>query len=135
MIYKMQDFHNQNLLLDTNILIYQLNGQLDLSDYLIEAKKLFVSAITVSELYAGVDEDSLKPLQEYLAEFSVIPVSDAVASLAGGYKTVLGKKGQAIGLKDLLIAATAQTHDLKLVSANKKDFAGLLTKKPVWIEV
>lgn len=122
---------SESLLLDTNIVIYQLNGKIDLAGDLAHAKKLYLSALTIAELYAGVSRSQIKDLEEYLVDFSVLPVTTEVASLAGGYKNALPQKN----LKDLIIAATAQTYHLRLVTANKKDFFGILSLKPIYVSL
>lgn len=120
----------EHLLLDTNVLIYQLNGKKDFSDDFAQAKSLNISAITEAELFAGIDKQDFTQLQEYLQLFRIIPVSSEIAKLAGAYKASLARENR---LKDLIIAATAQLHKLTLVSANKKDFEGFLSKKSIWI--
>lgn len=124
-------YRRKNLLVDTNILIYQLNGKIDLSTELAAAKNLFVSAISVAELYAGVERNSLLELKNYLAEFTTMPVSEEIATLAGAYKNAL----PAFSLKDLVIAATAEIHKLTLVTANRHDFQGINSLKPIFIRI
>ena len=41
----------KDVLLDTNVLIYQLNGTIDISDELVKAKSLSISSITEAELF------------------------------------------------------------------------------------
>lgn len=124
-------FKGKRLLLDTNILIYQLNGQFDLSEALVEASSLHLSAISQSELYAGTPQSELMLLRDYLTEFKIEPVTGDIATLAGAYKAAL----VSWGLKDLLIAATAELHKLTLVTANRKDFKGINTISPILLEI
>jgi predicted nucleic acid-binding protein len=128
---ELKQFKGKQLLLDTNTLIYQLNGKLDLADELASAAKLFISAITVAELYAGTPKEQLADLADYLAEFEVVNVNTEIAALAGTYKTILTEAG----LRDLIIAATAQIYSYTLVTANKRDFAGLLRQKPIFLSL
>ncbi len=130
MIKSTKQYKDKNLLLDTNILIYQLDGTIDISTELASAQSLTISSVTVAELYAGVGEEEYEELRDYLSSFTVLPVTESVATMAGMYKSILPK----YGLRDLLIAATAQTHALTLVSANKKDFVGLLQRKPIFVK-
>jgi hypothetical protein len=125
-----KQYKGKHLLVDTNIHIYQLNGSRDLSDELASASGIYISAISVAELFAGVQSTQFSGLQEYLSAFTVLPVTEEIATLAGGYKATLHK----IGLKDLIIAATAQLHKLTLVTANKKDFKGITTFKGIYID-
>jgi predicted nucleic acid-binding protein len=127
----MKGIAGKQVLVDTNILIYQLNGKIDLAEELARARKLYISAITEAELYAGVDRKQLLNLKDYLESFSIIPVTSEIAKMAGAYKATFKKQG----LKDLIIAATAQLYKLTLVTANKKDFYGLTLVKSVFIKI
>lgn len=129
--YNPKDFANANILLDTNALIYQLNGKIDLTDGLVKAGGLFISAITEAELFAGTQTSDLADLQEYLEEFTVIPVTSEIAKLAGAYKSIFTSRG----LKDLIISATAQVHGFTIVTANKKDFSDIDKVKKIFIPV
>lgn len=122
-------FQGKNLLLDTNVLISQINGEIDLTDELVKAKKLFISAITEAEIYAGTPRNALLEVKDFLEAFHVLPVTSDISTLAGAYKSAFPSRG----LRDLIIAATAQVHKLTLCTANKKDFLGLQTISPIFI--
>jgi predicted nucleic acid-binding protein len=74
------------------------------------------STITRCELFAGTraDEDALRTL---LAPFRELPVDRAIAELAGRLRRDTG-----VRTPDALIAATALTHRLTLVTRNRRDF-------------
>lgn len=122
-------FRGKSLLVDTNVIINQLNGKLDLAEELAAAKKLYISALTVAELYAGAERSSLMELKDFLTSFISLPVTEEIAVLAGAYKNALTN----YALKDLIIAATAEVHHLHVVTANKKDFFGINTVKSIYI--
>jgi len=126
-----QQVEGKKLLLDTNILIYQLSGKLDLSEILPYGRELYISAITEAELFAGVERAQLEDLKEYIGDFEILPVTSEVAIVAGSYKNVIRSKS----LKDLLIAATAQVHNLTLVTANNRDFVHLLKPAPLFVRI
>jgi predicted nucleic acid-binding protein len=128
---KYKGLRGERILVDTNILIYQLNGKADFTEDLLSAKSMSISAMTVSELFAGTPRAQLNDLKDYLNDFKIIPVSEEIATLAGALKSTIPN----YGLKDLIIAATVQVHKLKLFTANKKDFKGLTTIKAVFAEV
>lgn len=128
---KQRPYRGKHILIDTNILIYQLTGQLDLSDELSSCASLNISAITVTELYAGTESEDLTDMRDFVSEFNVLPLTKEVAELAGMYAAQLESKKY----KDYLIAATAHMHNLHLVSANKKDFFGLPLKKAIWVHM
>lgn len=121
----------EQLLLDTNVVINLLAGKLDFTKELESAAGLHISAVTEAELYAGVAPIEIPDLQDILTEFKVIPLTSEVSSLAGALTSRLGRSQK--GLKDMLIAATAELYDLRLVTSNKKDFLGLTTKTPLWV--
>ncbi len=119
----------KSLLLDTNVLISQINGAYDVSDSLAEAKKLYISALTQAEIYSGTPKNALMDVQEFLSAFTVLPVTADISTLAGAYKSAFASRG----LKDLIIAATAQVHQLTFCTENKKDFVGLTSLKTLFL--
>ncbi len=128
---KEKQFKDKQLILDTNILIYILQGNVDIIDMIDKAASRAVSTVTLAEVYAGSDKDGLEIVDEAVGMFTQLPVTSEIAKLAGLYKQVLPK----LGLRDLIIAATAQTHNLTLVTADKSDFTGLLRKTPIVIDL
>jgi predicted nucleic acid-binding protein len=116
------------LLLNTDVLIDYLRGQPDAVTYLENlTDPLFVSAVTVAELYAGVREGVERAaLETFLATFVVIPVDDAIARQGGLYRRDFGKS-HGTGLADALIAATAELRHATLVPLNKKHFPMVAT--------
>lgn len=91
---------------------------------------LAVSVVTFGELYQGAHYAqspliALAALQSILAGKDVLPVTEAIARrfaiLRGGLARPLRRQ---IGDMDLLIAATATalTHDLTLLTRNRRDF-------------
>jgi predicted nucleic acid-binding protein len=124
-------FTGKNLLIDTNIVIYHLNNTLDLTDEFVRAQKLYISAVSIAELFAGAQQRDFQILQDFLDEFNCLPVSRQIATLAGVYKSTLPNRS----LKDLIITATAEVHNLTLVTANKKDFLGINRLKPIFVDL
>ena len=114
---------NQNLLFDTDVLIDFLKGREEAVTFLKSQKlQLFISAVTVAELYAGVREGKEKLiLEKFIKTFTVLPITIDIAQKGGLYRRDYGKS-QNIGLVDALIAATAEEYDLLLVSLNRKHF-------------
>ena len=89
---------------------------------------LAVSAIAVAELYEGAyrfpdPEAMLAAFREVLAGYVVLPVTEPVAAAFARTRASLRRAGLLIPDMDLLIAATALTHDLTLVTRNLRHFA------------
>ncbi|RLE79393.1 MAG: type II toxin-antitoxin system VapC family toxin [Thermoprotei archaeon] len=101
----------------------------------IDYEKIYVaiSVVTVHEYFVGVylsywsDEDKLKEMLERvereLARFDIIPYTDKIAKKSAEIAAYLYKRGEPIGFADTIIAATAITNNLKLVTRNIKHFS------------
>lgn len=102
------------LLVDTDVVIDHLRGAARLTRP--SRRAICCSAITRAELIAGPQEQEVA-VRKLLATFRELPVSAAIAEVAGGIKRATG-----IALPDALIAATAVTADLELWTRNRRDF-------------
>jgi predicted nucleic acid-binding protein len=100
------------LLVDTDVLIDHLRGAHRLS---AAGRRLGVSVVSRCELFAGRDADDR--LRRFLAPFVDLKVDAAVAELAGRIRRESG-----IATHDALIAATALTHDIPLLTRNRRHF-------------
>lgn len=92
------------------------------------SKHLFTSCICAMELRLG---SALRPdfktfwekiSSEVLDLVRIIPIGSDEAVVAGDILADLRKTGQIIGLEDVLIAASALTHGLIVVTANERHF-------------
>jgi hypothetical protein len=118
---------SEPLVIDTDVLIDYLRDRPEAVAYLDSlTNPLFVSVITVAELYAGVREGADRAkLDTFLLAFTIIPIDANVALVGGLFRRDYGKS-HGTGLADALIAATAQEHGLRLVGFNVKHFPMLL---------
>ncbi len=83
---------------------------------------LYVSVISVAELFAGVrDEEEEASLKQFLLTFTVLPVTQKVAQLGGLYRREY-RASHGTGIADALIAATAEDSGAGLVSFNRRHF-------------
>lgn len=100
--------------LDTNILVYHLNGTPGLTLYL--NRPSFISIISHIELLgkSSLSPDELSLLRDFLDLFYVIPLDQDIAKRA----ELLRRKG--ISLGDAVVVATAWHLDLPLVTHDKK---------------
>mgnify|MGYP001606150190 CR=1 FL=1 len=114
-------------LLDTNILseLVRKRPSPALLDRLRAAPqdRLHTSAVCVFELRYGAARrgDSslwLRLSTELLGRFMVLPLGPPEAIRAGEVFADLEKRGESIGVEDVLIGATALVHNLAVVTAN-----------------
>jgi predicted nucleic acid-binding protein len=88
---------------------------------------LAVSIIAVGEVYEGA-HSSLDPQAElaryrrYFAGFTTLGLSEPVMVTFSAVRASLRRQGLLIPDLDLLIAATAITHDLTLLTRNARHF-------------
>ena len=117
-------------MLDTNICIYTIKQK---PVEVLERFKqempngLCISAITLAELKHGV-EKSARPerneiaLAQLMAALTVIPFDDMAAVEYGKICADLQKQGKPIGTMDMLIAASAVSNGMTLVTNNTREF-------------
>ncbi|MGZ0150761.1 PIN domain-containing protein [Kribbella sp. WER1] len=114
-------------LLDTSVLIEGLDEPID--------GELAISAISLAELHFGVlvaksaevRASRLRRLAGIERAFEALPVTDAVARTYGSFAATvaaIGRQPRARAV-DLVIAATAATHDAVVYTRNPKDFLDL----------
>lgn len=115
-------------LIDTNICIYYLKGRFQLDQKFESAglEKCFISEITLAELKYGVEnseriEKNRKVLEDFVSGLQVIPIFHSL-DLYASEKARLRKMGRTVDDFDLLIGVAAVTHNLKMVTRNRKDF-------------
>jgi len=113
------------LLIDTDVdvLIDYLRDQPESVTYLEGlTPPLSISAVTVTELYAGVRDGAERAvLDQFINSFQVIAVDKEIAIRAGIIRRDYGKS-HGTGLGDAIIAATAEAQQADLVTLNNKHF-------------
>ncbi len=113
-------------LADTSVLIDAINrkrGRWELLRTLVEGGDILgCSAITVTEMYAGMRPHESAATQSFLEGMELYEVDWELARYAGLLKNEWARKGQTLSVPDVLIAATALVHNLVLMTDNRKDF-------------
>jgi len=113
-------------LLDTSVIIDALNqkrGRWQLLGSLVEAgDTLACSAVTLTEIYAGVRPKEMALTEQFLDAMEHYQLDSRLARDAGLLKNEWAKQGKTLGVVDLIIAATALAHNLVLMTDNRKDF-------------
>ena len=109
-------------LLDTNILIYYLNGDsvaIEFVDKNID--KCAISIITYLEvLVFPYSEDEEKIVREFLELFKIYTVDMDITNSA-----IMAFRNKKNKIADNLIGSTAKCNDLALVTRNEKDFKNI----------
>ena len=148
----LRDCHNPSLksgksgrvlthLLDTDICIFIMKGRdLALGRRLDTfAQQSAVSDVSLFELYSGAERydfplKRIRVIDEFAARLTVLTFNTKVARIAGKIRFHLERAGQMIGGYDVLIAATALSENLTLVTNNLREFnrvEGLVLEK--WV--
>lgn len=116
-------------LLDTNVIVDHLRGKRAVTPDYLEAGSV-VSVITQAELFYGAYRSkrsryNLNKIKEMFADLKIEiqPLEEDVLDRYGRLKVKLEKKGRRLDEFDLLIAATALSFDLILVTRNTKHFS------------
>lgn len=120
------DKNLKGFLLDTNILIYHVKG--DIPEREVEKiegilKRSFIISVITKIEFLGWRKhtvDGFLKAQEFLRHAAIIPVDNELADLA-----IELRRDSNIKLADALIAATALLNDLVLVTGNEDDFKAI----------
>jgi len=108
---------SNNLLVDTNIILYAAVYNDDIAMELLTENNIFISDITEIELlgYHRLSDDEHVVLSDFIATLTVIPVNSVIKQ-----KAIALRRKFAIKTPDAIIAATALQLGYFLVTADKK---------------
>jgi tRNA(fMet)-specific endonuclease VapC len=116
-------------LLDTNTCVYAIKRDPRVLRSLQEHSPddFGVSAITVAELWFGAAKSSRpretrSSVDAFLKPFEVLPFGGEAAEEYAEIRLQLERAGRPIGERDLLIAATAKSRRLTVVTHNVREF-------------
>lgn len=103
-----------SFLLDTNAVLYVLNGDETLADFLFE-KELYLSIISEMELlsYKNITEEEKKSIKHFLNEFVIINIDERIKQNA-----IEIKKATSLKLPDSIIAATSLSLKLPFITSD-----------------
>ncbi|CAA9276982.1 MAG: VapC toxin protein [uncultured Chloroflexia bacterium] len=129
-------------LLDTDTCVFWLRGRASIREHVavVGPQAISVSIITVAELRYGAACSNQPAANEqainaFTSGIHVLGVDDGIVAAFAMIKAGLRQQGMLIEDFDLLIAATAHTHGLTLVTNNVAHFGrvpGLLLEN--WLE-
>lgn len=131
------DVNKNGYLLDTDVLIAFLRGKKPdlkqkINTFIQQDIPVFMSIISLGELYLGAFKSDNPPKNLFLvktlnAKVDLLELTEDIVMLYGEIEAVLEKAGQMIGDFDVLIASTAITHDVTLVSGNERHFKRIIS--------
>ncbi len=118
---------NRLIVADTDVIIdffRALSPAADVFSEVIRLEKAAMTAISVFELYAGVEGTKrLKQIETLVQEITVLPLNTVEAAIAGRIYTQLKSRGKLVGTHDILIAAICVANDLPLYTKNVAHFS------------
>ena len=108
---------SNNLLVDTNIILYAAVYNDDIAMELLTENNIFISDITEIELlgYHRLSDEEHTILTDFIATLTVIPVNSVIKQ-----KAIALRRKFALKTPDAIIAATALQLGYFLVTADKK---------------
>lgn len=131
------DLDNSGYLFDTDVLIAFLRGKnarlkKRMNDLLRRDIPVYMSIISLGELYLGAFKSDNTPKNMALVNslkerLDLLELTEDTVMLYGEIEAVLEKSGQMIGDFDVLIASTAISIDVTLVSGNERHFNRIVT--------
>jgi predicted nucleic acid-binding protein len=83
---------------------------------------LSIATVTRLEIYAGTRPNERYDTHKFLSRFIHFDLNRHIAERAGDYIHAAHLAGKQISVPDAIIAATATTHNLTLVTLNVADF-------------
>ena len=117
-------------LLDTNTCVYAIKRRPEVLRRLrtLSPDDLGVSAITLAELRFGAAKSSRpsetrRSIEAFLRPFEVLSFGSEAADEYASLRLALERQGRPIGERDLLIAATAKSLGLVVVTHNVREFS------------
>jgi tRNA(fMet)-specific endonuclease VapC len=108
-------------LLDTNAVIFYLNGDQEVREVIDNADAVFLSSIVLGELYFGAERSgrvakNVAQIEQFVAGRTLLICDKETAQWYARVLKGLTSKGRPIPGNDVWIAATAFQHDLTVLT-------------------
>jgi predicted nucleic acid-binding protein len=114
------------LLLDTSVLIDALRHRHRrrelLADLVQAGHTLATTALNVAEVYAGMRPEEAQRTEALLSVLDCYDLTGVSGRRAGALKRQWARKGRALALADMIVAAIALERGCILMTDNRKDF-------------
>lgn len=111
---------------DTSILIDHLRGEVSATDLMSRAlereQRLLAATVTRVEVLTGMRAPEKRATFALLDILSWVPLTEELATLAGGLARRYARSHRGVEVQDFVIAATAQHLDAELWTRNVKHF-------------
>jgi len=118
---------SSTMVVDTGIFIEYLrakNKENTLLFHLPENSKIYISSVTLYELYIGATTpDKWNDIDLLTSYIPVLPFNKEIAISSGEIYQSLRKSNKIIEFRDIFIAATALANNLPLLTFNEKHFS------------
>jgi predicted nucleic acid-binding protein len=122
------------ILVDSDVLIAHLRKVEAARDWLVWARRsegrLSASVVTYVEITGGMRSAERAAVERLFEAIDFLDVDQEVAARAGELQRAHRRSPVGIGIADLLVAATAQVHELQLATLNVKHFPMFRGLKP-----
>ncbi len=107
--------NGNSVLLDTNVILYFLNGEETLIP-ILEQKNLFLSFITQLELLGNknIESKDIQTIKNFISECKVIDITDGIKNY-----TIQLRQNYSLKLPDSIIMATSLWLKIPLITADK----------------
>jgi predicted nucleic acid-binding protein len=118
---------NRLIVVDTDVIIdffRDISPAANVFAELISLEKAAMTAISVFELYAGIEgAKRLRQIETLVKKIIILPLNTLEAAIAGRIYTQLKSRGKLVGTHDILIAAICLANDLPLYTKNIAHFS------------
>ncbi len=118
---------NRLIAVDTDVIIdffRDISPAADVLSELISREQAALTAVSVFELYAGVERPKrLREIETLIQELIVLPLNAIEAAMAGRIYTQLNVRGKLVGTHHILIAGICVANDRPLYTKNNAHFS------------
>ena len=125
------------IIADTDILIDYTSGVQPITNRIAayrQAQQLQTTVINSFELLSGAEGKKGDRIRLLLSATPILLLDQEAAERAAELRRGLERKGEYIGMNDCLIAGIALTHNLPLVTRNRKHFGRVPDLKLIELE-
>ncbi len=122
------------MLFDTSVLIAHLRGEPRATELLLAVPTIdrLASVLARVEIEGGMRSGEQVSVAGLIDGLRLVPVSDAIARRAGELLRRYRRSHSGIDLVDYVVAATAEAHDVPLLTLNVRHFPMFSGLKPAF---